>query len=186
MGPWQGLPVPQIVAAAEYVGPWGNLQSFLAIEELTDMLPLHEAIPLAARRLDPVTYRSWKAGLTREIARLSRFLHDRNAFHKDLYLCHFFIARADIDMAPAWRGRVHMIDFHRFARHRVTRPIWLSKDLGQLLYSSEIDGIDARDRLRFWHVYFGTRRRTWLGRWLRRIVLMRFRRYRDHNAKAAQ
>ena len=179
----QGLPVPNVVAAGEYLGPWGNLQSFLAIEELTDMLPLHEAIPLASRQLDPVTFRRWKAGLTREIARLSRFLHDRNAFHKDLYLCHFFVRRADITQAPAWLGRVFMIDFHRFARHRFTRTFWLTKDLGQLLFSSEIDGIDARDRLRFWHAYLGPRRRTGFGRWLERVVLMRGRRYREHNAK---
>ena len=179
----QGLPVPTIVAAGEYVGSWGKLQSFLAIEELTNMLPLHEAIPLAARRLDPISFRRWKAGLTREIARLSRCLHDRSAFHKDLYLCHFFIARADVANAPDWHGRVFMIDFHRFARHHLAKTFWLSKDLGQLLYSSEIDGIDARDRLRFWRAYLGHGRKTWFGRWLKRIVLMRLRRYRDHNTK---
>lgn len=178
-----GLPVPNVVAAGEFLGPWGKLQSFLAIEELTDMLPLHEAIPLAARQLDPATFRTWKAGLTREIARLARFLHDRNRFHKDLYLCHFFIHRADITCVPAWTDRVFMIDFHRLAQHTFTRSFWLSKDLGQLLYSTDIAGIDARDRLRFWRAYMGPARRTFLGRLLRRIVLMRGRRYRNHNQK---
>jgi heptose I phosphotransferase len=181
----QGLLVPPIAAAGEYLGPWGKLQSFLAVEELTDMLPLHEAIPLAARTLDPTTFRSWKAGLTRELARLARRLHDRHAFHKDLYLCHFFIARADTAKTPSWQGRVFMIDFHRLAHHPITGILWLSKDLGQLLFSSEIDGIDARDRLRFWRAYLGPDRRTWFGRWLKRVVLMRGRRYREHNAKRA-
>ena len=36
----QGLPVPEVVAAGEFVGPWGKLQSFLAIEELAGMLRL--------------------------------------------------------------------------------------------------------------------------------------------------
>src|SRR5690349_6032107 len=31
----QGMPVPAAVAAGEYIGPWGRLQSFLAVEELT-------------------------------------------------------------------------------------------------------------------------------------------------------
>ena len=181
----QGLPVPEVVAAGEFVGPWGKLQSFLAIEELTDMLPLHQAIPLAARKLDPPTFRAWKGGLVREVARLARFLHDHNRFHKDLYLCHFFIARADISCVPAWAKRVFMIDFHRLAHHPITRPFWISKDLGQLLFSSEIEGISARDRLRFWRAYLGTRRHTLLGRWLRRIVLMRGGLYRKHNAKGA-
>jgi heptose I phosphotransferase len=180
-----GLPVPKVVAAGEFLGPWGKLQSFLAIEELTDMLPLHEAIPLAARQLDPATFRIWKAGLIRELARLARFLHDRNRFHKDLYLCHFFIHRADITRVPTWANRVFMIDFHRLAEHTLTWRFWISKDIGQLLYSSDVAGIDARDRLRFWRAYMGPDRRTFLGRFLRRVVLMRGRRYRDHNKKAA-
>jgi heptose I phosphotransferase len=180
-----GLPVPKVVAAGEFLGPWGKLQSFLAIEELTDMLPLHEAIPLAARQLEPSAFRAWKAGLVREVARLARFLHDRNRFHKDLYLCHFFIQRADTTCVPAWTDRVFMIDFHRLAEHSITRRFWISKDLGQLLYSSDVEGIDARDRLRFWRAYMGSERRTFLGRVLRRFVLMRGRRYRDHNLKAA-
>jgi hypothetical protein len=181
-----GLPVPRVVAGGEFLGPWGKLQSFLAIEELTDMLPLHEAIPLAAQQLDPATFRLWKAGLTREIARLARFLHDHNRFHKDLYLCHFFIQRADTTRMPTWTDRVFMIDFHRLARHTIARRFWISKDIGQLLYSSDVTGIEARDRLRFWRAYMGPERRTLLGRLLRRVVLMRGRRYRDHNKKAAE
>ena len=181
----QGLPVPNVVAAGEFVGPWGKLQSFLAIEELTDMLPLHEAIPRAARQLDPAVFRVWKAGLVRELARLTRILHDRRRYHKDLYLCHFFIARADTTCVPTWAGRVHMIDFHRLAHHPLAGAFWASKDLGQLLYSSEVEGIDARDRLRFWRAYFGPARRTLWGRWLRRMAVMRGGLYRRHNARIA-
>lgn len=180
----QGLPVPNVVAAGEFVGPWGKLQSFLAIEELTGMMPLHEAIPLASTQLEPAQFREWKAGLTRELARLARILHDRSFFHKDLYLCHFFIARADTTRVPTtWADCVFMIDFHRLARHPFLRTVYTSKDLGQLLYSSDVEGVDARDRLRFWRAYFGPRRHTRWARWLRRIVEMRGRRYREHNAK---
>ena len=114
---------------------------------------------------------------------MARLLHDRNFFHKDFYLCHFFIARDDLYSIPEWRNRVFLIDFHRMARHSLTRASWLTKDLGQLLYSSEIEGIDARDRLRFWHAYRGASRRSWASRWLRGIVQFRGRRYREHNEK---
>ena len=62
MGAGRGVPVPRTVAAAEYVGPAGRLRSFLAVEELHDMLPLNEAVPLAAvagspRRLPPLETR---------------------------------------------------------------------------------------------------------------------------------
>lgn len=181
----QGLPVPKVVAAGEFLKPWGKLQSFLAIEELIDMISVNQAVPMAAKQLDARTFRMWKAGLVREIARLARFLHDRNFFHKDLYLCHFFISRADITQVPTWTNRVYMIDFHRLAHHPYTRGFWISKDLGQLLYSSEVEGIDARDRLRFWRAYLGAGRSTWWGRWFRRIVRLRGSRYSSHNAKTA-
>ena len=48
--------------------PGGRLQSFLAVEELTDMLPLHEAVPLAHRNLAPDDFARWKRGLTAALA----------------------------------------------------------------------------------------------------------------------
>ena len=48
-------------AGGEFIGPWGRLQSFIAVEELTDMLPLHEAVPAAAAALDPATFRAGNA-----------------------------------------------------------------------------------------------------------------------------
>jgi hypothetical protein len=179
----QGLPVPAVVAAGEYLGPWGRLQSFLAVEELAGMLPLHEAIPAAARSLGADDFRHWKATLTAELARLTRTLHARRHFHKDLYLCHFYIPEADTRCLPGWRGRVHLIDLHRLARHRWTGPFWQVKDLAQLLYSSEVEGVTARDRLLFWRLYQGEGRRSGPARWLRRAILFKWRRYRRHNLK---
>ena len=113
----QGVPVPRVVAAGEFIGPAGRLQSFLAVEELTDMLPLHEAIPLAAQTLAPAIFRRWKRALVSELARLTRLIHDRRTFHKDLYLCHFYIARDDTQQVPDWHNRVHLIDLHRLTHH---------------------------------------------------------------------
>lgn len=179
----QGVPVPAVVAAGELLGPWGRLQSFIAVEELTGMLALHEAIPLASRQLDPATFRRWKVSLAAELARLARLIHEQARFHKDLYLCHFFIARQDTLRVPAWRGRVYLIDWQRLRRHRLTWPWWLVKDLAQLLYSSDIEGIDARDRLTFWRAFLGPLEHTWGGRLLRRCVRLKGDRYRDHNQK---
>jgi heptose I phosphotransferase len=191
----QGLPVPAVAAAGEYIGPWGRLQSFLAVEELTDMLPLHEAIPLAAERLAPDLFRLWKRGLVAELARLARLLHDRRCFHKDLYLCHFYIHR-DLTAAlppaseespgatpPSWRGRVWLIDLHRLAHHPWTWRRWQLKDLAQLLYSSEVAGIDLRDQVGFWRHYRRPGPRCSAERWLRRCVLFKWRRYRQHNLR---
>jgi heptose I phosphotransferase len=180
-----GMPVPTAVAAGEYIGPWGRLESFLAVEELTDMLPLHEAVPLAAKHLDAKTFRAWKRTLGAEVARLTRALHERRYFHKDLYLCHFYIPRQWTLEIPHWQGHVHLIDLHRLRRHSFTWWFWQMKDLAQLLYSSELPGIDARDRLRFWRTYLGSQDPGWLSRPLRYGILVKARRYRHHNLKAS-
>jgi hypothetical protein len=177
----QGLPVPEAAAGGEYIGPWGRLQSFLAVEELTDMLPLHEAVPLASSLLPPVVFRRWKRGLAVEMARIARALHDRRHFHKDLYLCHFYVARADTACLPSWPGRVRLIDLHRLTHHPWTAAWWQTKDLGQLLYSSDVAGVTDRDRLWFWHVYRGRRRSSPLIRWLTRTIRLRAGRYTRHH-----
>ena len=76
-----------------------------------------------------------------------------------------------------WRGRVHIIDLHRLSHHALAWRIWQVKDLGQLLYSSEVAGVDGRDRLRFWKAYGGG------PSWLRRWILFKWRRYRRHNRR---
>jgi heptose I phosphotransferase len=184
----QGVPVPATVAAGEHFGPWGKLQSYLAVEELTDMLPLNEAIPLAMERMPPDTFRRWKAGLVAEMARLARLLHDRRHFHKDLYLCHFFIHQDDLNGLPgpdasAWRGKVVLIDLHRLAHHPWTWWQWQLKDLAQLLYSSDVPGVDSRDQLAFWMHYRGPGAQRWSSRWLRRLVVFKWRRYARHNQR---
>jgi heptose I phosphotransferase len=178
-----GVPVPASVAVGERIGPWGKLQSFLAVEELHDMLPLHRAIPLARRRLDPPTFLRWKRSLVAEMARLARLLHSHRLFHKDFYLCHFYIARQDTGTLPQWRDRVYLIDLHRLARHPWVWRLWQSKDLAQLLYSSDVPGVTARDRLRFWLLYLGKESDTRGTHWLRRLVMLRWRRYVRHNAR---
>jgi Lipopolysaccharide kinase (Kdo/WaaP) family len=174
------LPVPRTVAVGARIAP---LAGFLAVEELTGQLALHELIPLALESLRPAAFATWKRGLVTEIARLARALHTRNRFHKDLYLCHFFAPTRFATTPPVtWTGRVSMIDLHRLGRHPLTAPWWRLKDLAQLLYSSDVRGVAARDRLRFWRLYAGPARRRGLGPWLRRLVLIRWQNYRDHNA----
>jgi hypothetical protein len=184
----QGLPAPEPVAAGEFAGPWGRLESFLAVRELTGMLPLHEALPRAAGSLGPPAFRAWKRGLAEELARLTRLLHDRRCFHKDLYLCHFFIHADDTRCLPGgatggWRGRVHLIDLHRLAHHPRTWHVWRVKDLAQLLYSSEVPGIEVRDRVCFWRHYRGLLPARAADSWLLCAVRLKWRCYRAHNLR---
>jgi heptose I phosphotransferase len=102
----------------------------------------------------PDRFAFWKRGLTAELARLASELHGRKVFHKDLYFCHFYITEDVTRRVPdTWMNRVVMIDLHRLARHPLTALWWQAKDLAQLAYSSDVPGVTARDRLRFWQLY---------------------------------
>jgi len=179
-----GIPVPRVAAVGERIGPWGRLQSYLAIEELAGMVPLHEAVPAASGTLPPTSFALWKRGLTAELARLTARLHGLRHFHKDLYFCHFYIpGRFTRTVPAAWAGEVHLIDLHRLGRHPLSCRWWQMKDLAQLVYSSEVVGVTARDRLRFWRAYAGPARRRWPARLLLAAVSIRWWNYRRHRAR---
>jgi len=182
----QGLPVPEVVAGGEFIGPWGRLQSFLAVKELTGMLPLHEAIPAAASQLAPAEFCRWKRGLAVEMARLAAALHRQRRFHKDLYLCHFYVAAEDTARLVAWPGRVRLIDLHRLGHHPWTWPWWLVKDLGQLWYSSEVPGVSGRDRVFFWRAYRKANPEVWASGWLRALIALRAWSYRRHSRRGGR
>ena len=176
-----GLPVPEPIAAGEMIATWGRMSSFLAVAELTDMLPLHQAIPLAQKQLTATAFRQWKHALVQELARLIHLMHDRHAYHKDLYLCHFYIRTGDTQtLVKDWHQRVTVIDLHRFGQHRLSSAWWWVKDLAQLLYSSEQEGVTLRDRLAFWKAYAGPGRSRSM---LARLIRWKWRLYRRHNAK---
>jgi heptose I phosphotransferase len=146
-----GISVPEVVAVGEWVGPWGALRSYLMVAELVGQAPLHEAVPELASTMEPARFSSLKRSLVIEMAEIAAKLHSAHAFHKDLYLCHFFLDRGP-DAQPG--RRLCLIDLHRLAVHRWTSPRWRWKDLGQLLFSTQgVRGIDDRDRLRFWMHY---------------------------------
>jgi heptose I phosphotransferase len=74
-----------------------------------------------------------------------------------------------------------MIDLHRLRRHPLTHPWWQLKDLAQLLYSSDVAGVTARDRLRYWRLYAGRDRHAGVWPLVRRLILVRWNNYRGHN-----
>lgn len=177
-----GLAVPEVVAAGERIGPWGRLQSFLMVAELTGALPLNEALPALAERLDPPAFAALKRGLARELAEIAATLHRARVFHKDLYLCHVFLDMARYDRAGR---RLALIDLHRLAEHRWWADRWRWKDLGQLLFSAEgVAGLTGRDALRFWVHY---RKLTALPHPRRqaRMIAWKAARYLRHNRHRA-
>jgi heptose I phosphotransferase len=177
-----GVEVPEVVAAGEQIGPLASLRSFLMVAELTGCEALNEALPKLAARLDRREFDVLKRRAIAEVARITAALHSAHCFHKDLYLCHFFL---DLDRLERLGrpSRIVLIDLHRLGVHRILHDWWRSKDLGQLLFSTfGVDGIDDRDRLRFW-CYYKRQTSVPFARWQEWLVRFRAARYGRHNRK---
>jgi len=174
-----GIDVPEVVAAGERIGPWGTLNSFLMVAELTGCLPLNEAIPELAASLDDQAFRKTKRDLIDAMATIVTRLHQSYLFHKDLYLCHFYL---DMRFDAVPDARLTLIDLHRLGEHRWWPDRWRWKDLAQLLFSTHgVAGITDQDRARFWILY---RRRMKLARpnWQKQMIQMKAARYLAHNS----
>ncbi len=175
-----GISVPEPIAVGESVGPWARLSGYLMIAELVGCLPLHEAIPELSRTTNPDRFQSWKRRFIAELAEVVARLHRARAFHKDLYLCHFYL---DMNQSDRPGARLHLIDLHRMAFHPWTAFRWRRKDLAQLLFSTYgVAGIDDRDRLRFWLHYRRQMGRGFSPRQLRKIE-RKAARYLTHNSQ---
>jgi heptose I phosphotransferase len=175
-----GVPVPEVVATGERIGPWASLQSYLMVEELTGCQELNLALPELRRELDPRSYSEFKRRLVLAMAEITATLHRARVFHKDLYLCHFYLDRARMPRDPT-DIRLTLIDLHRLGEHRFWADRWRWKDLGQLLYSTEgVAGIEARDILRFW-VHYRRRVGGRRARWQVRMIQLKAASYLRHN-----
>lgn len=180
-----GIPVPETLMAAEWVGPGLRLRSALALAELTGQWALNEALPRVRSMLSRPEWHVWKRQVAAETARLTALLHTAGWFHQDLYLCHFYV-RLPGPGSRVGRGDVYLIDLGRLCRRRWFSLLVQVKDLAQLLYSSWIDGVTARDRLRWWRHYTAARglvRGSWWECILRRLVAYKAGRYGRHNQR---
>jgi heptose I phosphotransferase len=102
-----GIDVPEVVAAGEHIGPWAQLQSFVLIAELSGCEAVNELLPRLATQLDSRAFETLKRRVVAEMARITATLHAARSFHKDLYLCHFFLDhRALNGLAHGSRGEV--------------------------------------------------------------------------------
>jgi heptose I phosphotransferase len=171
-----GIAVPEVVAAGEEIGPWGRLRGFLMVAELVGADEVNLVVPRLAEAMNPADFARFKREVIAEMAAIAARLHGARLFHKDLYLCHYFL-----DPTRPAGLRLTLIDLHRLARHRWTAWRWRRKDLAQLLYSTEgVAGIDDRDRLRFWMHYRRRMDLRWPG-FEARAALAKAARYRSHN-----
>jgi len=123
--------------------------------------------------------------IIRQLAMVTRRLHEHDYFHRDLYLCHVFLGR-NADGAISLR----LIDLARMIECPLMPQRWAIKDLAALEYSSPRPLVTRADRLRFLYYYCREedgrlsefRLRQTMGRVRRRVLKMA--RHDRHRAKS--
>lgn len=99
--------------------------------------------------------------IIREVAEVTRKMHQAKMHHQDLYAGHILLPH------DATRG-IHILDLGRVRHCRHLAMIWIIKDLAQLHYST--GWFTAADRLRFLQTYLGRRLQSADRRFIRRIL----------------
>jgi len=169
-----GVRVPEtIFAGADGAATCGSL---FATRALDGYLPLHLYIAGPLSKLSAVARRRRKQSLVRRMVDIARRLHEARLYHRDFYLCHFYL-RDDVDCDDGFD--LVLIDLGRLLESRLTR--WKIKDLAGLLFSSEVAGVTRADRMRFFKQYVGMEKLDAATKRLARRIEAKAERYRRHN-----
>ena len=128
--------------------------SFLITREVSHFITLEELADRWSSVPDPVRL---KRTLIRELANISRLLHDNGINHRDFYLCHFLLEIPHgLDQVLEHPLLIRVVDLHRAILSSTPTSVrWREKDLGALLYSSLRIGLTRRDIYRFIRIYTG-------------------------------
>lgn len=142
-----GVRVPKVYGFGERGCNPAYRESFILMEALDETESLETLC--AAWKTNPPTF-AFKQRLIKAVAEIVRTLHTQGMNHRDCYLCHFLLPKADLHSS---QPRLYLIDLHR-AAIRVKTPLrWIRKDLAGLYFSSKGIGLTQRDYYRFMQYY---------------------------------
>jgi heptose I phosphotransferase len=130
----RGIPTPPLVA----YGKLPDGRSFVITEDLHGYAPADRQIAAGVMKF---------SDLLEPTARLAGRLHASAAFHRDLYLCHFFVRQ------HAGSVEVRLIDCARVLIKPFWRRRWQIKDLAQFTYSTREHSVPPAELDRWLAVY---------------------------------
>lgn len=140
-------------------------KSFLITKALPESLTVNQ---LARSWWDSPVLPHAKRAIIRAVATLVRKMHAAGINHRDLYINHFRIVRADLESGAD--PKIYVMDLHRAQQRRRVPRRWLIKDLAALLFSCLDKPLTLHDLLYFlkWyhagvplHESLGRNRKFW-------------------------
>ncbi|MEH6668891.1 lipopolysaccharide core heptose(I) kinase RfaP [Halopseudomonas sp.] len=144
-----GVPTMTAVAYGEQGANPASRHSFIITEELAPTISLED---YSQDWLEHPPAPAFKRALIREVARMTRRMHQAGVNHRDCYICHFLLHTDQPPTADSFK--LSLIDLHR-AQIRTHVPMrWRDKDLAGLYFSALHIGLTRGDKLRFLREYF--------------------------------
>jgi UDP-glucose:(heptosyl)LPS alpha-1,3-glucosyltransferase/heptose I phosphotransferase len=134
-----GIPTTPLVAYGRHGRNPAKLQSFVMTQDLGDIVSLEE---LCADWLLNPPDAAFKQQLIVAVATLAAKLHRAGLCHRDFYLCHFVLKRAELDAGVI---QLYLIDLHRMLQRQAVDGAAVMKDMAGLYFSAMECGLDAAD-----------------------------------------
>lgn len=172
-----GIPTFTPIAAGEDMS-WFWQKSFL----LTKGLEGYESLGLFIERyfVPPLTREIIikKRDIIKELAQLTKNMHDKGFNHRDFYLNHIFIRDYE-GKSMQWC----ILDLQRVDRRRWFRLRWIIKDLAALNYSALSPLTTLTDRFRFLKYYKPSLQNSLMKKIFIRMICFKTRRIMLHDRK---
>lgn len=143
-----GIPTTPLVAYGRHGWNPAKLQSFVMTEDLGDIVSLEE---LCADWLANPPDDTFKQKLIVSVAELAAKLHQAGLCHRDFYLCHFVMKRAELE---AGEIKLYLIDLHRMLQQQSVSGNAVMKDIAGLYFSAMDCGLTPADIDLFKQHYF--------------------------------
>lgn len=144
-----GLNVPETAAAGQCGQYPAGICSFIITRALENSVDL-ESYTANWQQLPPPG--PIRRALLKQVALVTRIMHDGGINHRDFYLCHLYLDQS----CPATpKPRLYLMDLHRAQLRPHTPMRWIVKDIGGLYFSALHLGLSPIDLLRFVRTYSG-------------------------------
>ena len=135
---------------------------------LNDFLKVNGVTPCRGKLLEE------KRGILKNLADITRRMHNAGMNHRDYYLCHILVDN---------RQRLYVIDLHRVNTRDKVGKRWMVKDLAALLFSSLEVPVTDGQRLAFYKRYMQINRLSADDKMLIRLIVKKCHKIARHTEK---
>ncbi|MEK9825748.1 MAG: lipopolysaccharide core heptose(I) kinase RfaP [Methylotenera sp.] len=129
---------PLVAYGARGLNP-ATRRSFVLTQDLGDIVSLEDVCADWAQQPPAPEF---KARIVIAMAELAARMHAAGLCHRDFYLCHLVMQRAEFKKGLV---RLMVIDLHRMLRHQSSGGASVMKDIAGLMFSAMDSGFDEQD-----------------------------------------